>query len=66
MPMPMTRPIQHNATITNPPTMQKGGTPAPLALPPSKGVALPYGQPTVHTVKDPAHVVPMPTRAAVT
>lgn len=63
MPLPVTRPIQNNVTTMTPATLDRSGPSAPdLALPPSNGVAMPYGQGTLHTVKDPAQVVPTPSK----
>jgi hypothetical protein len=57
MPMPFTRPIVVTQTAHTPGTYPRRPG-AALALPPSNGVKLPRGGPVVHTVKNPAHVVP--------
>ena len=61
MPVPMTRPIQHKIIAQVTPTLPRGSTPG-LNLPPSNGVSVPGGTGQIHTVADPANVVPVRTR----
>lgn len=69
MPMPFTRPVTHKGTVHTPAALHRPAASPDLALPPSNGTALPRGAGVLHTVKNPAHQVPMTPRvtpAAVT
>lgn len=62
MPMPVTRPFNSNQTEDKSAALHRPSGAPTVTLPPSNGMALPYGQGVVHTVKNPAHTVPTPSK----